>query len=122
MSVEHIIRDFHATTANQSPEEEKIRILKAAAAIIRKDIKDAQCRFNMNKEEYNVFPFLESEDDSLSFVPVSLQILMGDIMVAKGSKNKIASLGQAIMQAAFPRTIIAPLQVIIICMKSFLDY
>ena len=88
-------------------EEEKIQIIQAAATIIRNEIKNVNCRNDI----YDIFDGLSDEKEAIAFIPVSLQIFLRSILVAKGSQDKIISLGQDIMQSAYPRKIVAPYQV-----------
>ena len=46
----------------------------------------------------------------MAFLPESLRVLLQGMIKSKGSKMKIASIGQTIMQAARPRVLLAPLQ------------
>ena len=105
-AIEKMIQNFNSEIVNQSKSgsmeqerkiesivEEKIRILKTAAVIIRNDIKDMQCR----KDVYDIFPHLENKAEVLSYVLVYLQVLLGGISVSKGSKEKIGYIGQTIM-------------------------
>ena len=101
-----IVKEYHANK-KRSSEEEEIGIIKAAAGIIR----DAILRRQYSMEMYDIGESLSSPAEALSFCPVQLQILLGEIFVAKDSKKKIMSIGQSIMQAARPRSMIAPLQV-----------
>jgi hypothetical protein len=60
---------------------------------------------------------LSSPEESLSFCTIKLQILLGEILVAKESKKKNMSIGQSIMQVARPRSLIAPLQVFFVIVQ-----
>ena len=60
---------------------------------------------------YDISENLSSPVEALSFVSVKLQILLGELFVAKDSKKKIMSIGQTVMQAVRPRSMIPPLQV-----------
>lgn len=44
-------------------------------------------------------------------LPTSLRVLLTDLFVGKDVQAKIASIGQAVMQAARPRILLAPLQI-----------
>ena len=106
-TVDRIIQEFHDGPRRAETEEEKIRIIQTAANIIRNDIKDVKCRTDI----YDIFEGLTNKNEALEFLPVSLQIFLSTMMIAKGSKDKIISLGQALMQATCPRKLIAPYQV-----------
>ena len=60
---------------------------------------------------YDIGENLSSPVEALSFVSVKLQILLGELFVAKDSKKKIMSIGQTVMQAVRPRSMIPSLQV-----------
>lgn len=49
-------------------------------------------------------------ENALSYLPELLILLLDTVLVGKDKKSKIVSIGQAIMQAARPRTLTAPLQ------------
>ena len=103
---ETIVQEFHARP-KAHPEEEKKHIIKAAAKLIKND-------FNMvepSTENYPPAAEIETEERCLNFVLDSLKLLLGGILVGKDVGLKLASIGQAIMQAARPRVLLAPLQV-----------
>ena len=56
------------------------------------------------------YPSCNAEDTCIDFLPETLRILLEGLIVSKGAKMKIAAIGQAIMQAARPRVLLAPLQ------------
>lgn len=101
-----ILKEYHANYNSKCVEDE-INILKAAAKIIRSHI----LRMSFSMENYNIGESLSSQEESLSVCSIKLQILLDELFPAKSSKKKIMSIGQSIMQAARPRTMIAPLQV-----------
>lgn len=88
-SVGKILRDFYATPKLKTDEEEKIRFMETAGSIIRNDLKDRKCRSDI----YDIFDGLTDKKEAVGFIPVSLQILLGSIIVAKGSNDNIISLG-----------------------------
>ncbi len=93
--------------SERNTEAEKILILETAATILRSDIE----KIEVDKKIYDVFENISSSKESLSYLPISLQIFLSKLFLSKGSEKLIFSLGQALMQATFPRNIIAPLQV-----------
>lgn len=97
----NIISDFHKAPPKNDAEEEKLRIIEAAAAFIKYDIK----RMQQQDDECNFLEIIESNANALEVIPVSLQIFLTKIIQAKCSINKIAPIGQAILQASRPRTI-----------------
>ena len=63
--------------------------------------------------ENNCYPShddFESQDKCISFLPETLRKLLEVLIVGKGAKMKIASISQAILQAARPWVLLAPLQ------------
>ena len=116
-TVDKLIQEFHDVPRRAGTEEEKIRIIQTAASIIRSDIKDIKCRtdvYNAYIIDVYIFDWLKNKNEALAFLPVSLQIFLSTMMTAKGSKDKIISLGQALMQATCPRNLIALYKVNII--------
>ena len=77
-------------------------IIETAAKLIKCDIKSIK----RDRDWYPV-PMQESQ----RFLPDSLVKLLDGILLSKNSKLKTATIGQAIMQGAHPRVIIAPLQI-----------
>ena len=102
-----ILSDFHTAPKRGNTKEEKLRIIEAAAEFIQNDIK----RIPQRLDEYNFLENIESNANTLEFIPVSLQVYLNRIILSKSSINKIAPIGQAMIQASRPRTILAPLQV-----------
>ena len=54
---------------------------------------------------------MESRTCCKEFIPPSLRLLLKKMFVAKSTDLRIASIGQAIMQAVRPKAIVAPLQI-----------
>ena len=109
----HIVKEYHESI-RKSSEEEHIKILKAAAKIIRDDV----LRQKYVVDKYDFGDFLASTEEALSFCPIKLQIFLGELFTAKQSKEKIMSIGQSTMQAVRPRSMIASLQVMIYIVMS----
>ena len=53
----------------------------------------------------------QSEDDCIQFFPETLRVFLEGHFDGKSVKMKVASIGQAIMQASRPRVLLAPLQI-----------
>ena len=66
---------------------------------------------NQIKDSYTSCHELSSVEEAVSFLPESLQLMLSTLFTFKGEQVKLASLGQAIMQATRSRAILAPLQV-----------
>lgn len=102
-----IIRDFYKQSHDVDPETEKIRIVSAAGALILDDI---MYKENPYAEAYPTTSDISSNETCLEFVPASLRIFLSKMITSVRAPTLIASLGQAIMQAARPRSLLAPLQ------------
>jgi len=104
-TAETILDEFHVTNQKSVDQEtEKLNIIKTAARLIKNDIKAVET----SNDKY---PLIDNDEKaSLNFLPVSLIILLEGILLGKDSL-KLASIGQAIIQAARPRVLIAPLQI-----------
>ena len=101
-----ILQDFHSHQKQESPEAEKIRIIQTAAKLIKSDIKSLA-------QEKNLYPKYEemaSLENACSFLPESLHIFLQGLFTSRDANVKLASLGQAIVQASRPRVILSPLQ------------
>ena len=84
----------------------KIRLVEAAAKLIREDIKAVET-------SHTVYPSYNElgSNECINFLPDTLRSLLEGLIKGKGTQTKIASIGQAIMQAARPRVLLAALQV-----------
>lgn len=102
-----ILHSFYSTPETTDEETQKDNIIRAAAELIKSDIK----KINTSRKEYPSPDSTFSITANLDFVPKSLQTFLGEIFSGKDTDVKVASIGQAIMQAARPRILIAPLQI-----------
>jgi 5'-3' exonuclease len=102
-----ILHDFYRQQKERDPETEKLRLIKTAADLIRSDIKEV----SQNKDIYPTTLEMSTVNAATKFLPESLKLLLEMLFVGKGKDLKICSLGQAIMQAARPRILQAPLLV-----------
>ena len=80
---------------------------KTAAKLIKSDIQAV----SQMKDSYACCHELSSVEEAVSFLPESLQVMLNTLFSVKQEPVKLASLGQATMQATRPRSILAPLQV-----------
>ncbi|KAK3101781.1 hypothetical protein FSP39_006288 [Pinctada imbricata] len=101
-----ILEEFHKKV-NTDVETEKRNIIEAAKELIKSDIKEINCS---SKDEYPSSTIISSMNENVEFIPSSLYILLEGLISEKEKSLKIASLGQTIIQAARPRSIICPLQ------------
>ncbi|XP_060603948.1 uncharacterized protein LOC132756825 [Ruditapes philippinarum] len=100
-----IIHNFHKRQQNEQSDERE-NIITTAAKLIKNDIQSIQCDKSFYPSSENV----KSLKENLAFVPTSLLVFLNNIFVEKNSEVKIATIGQAIMQACIPRNVICPLQ------------
>ena len=63
------------------------------------------------KDFYASCSELSSVEEEISFLPDSLVLMLKTMFPSKDGQVKVAYLGQAVMQATRPRTMLAPLQV-----------
>ena len=96
-----ILQEFHHAQSDD-PEKEKSRIIEAAAKFIRDDIRAVRT----STDFYPASSDIESEEACLSYLPTTLQLFLGTVMHGKDTGVKVASIGQAIMQAARPRVLL----------------
>lgn len=101
----YILHEFFRESKNGEAEN-KDAIIKAAAKIIRSEIKS----MSVSKQAYPKPSEVECLQQNLSFLPGGLGALLQGIFSEEKHPLKIASIGQAIIQAVRPRVIIAPLQ------------
>ena len=92
-----MLYDFYSQR-DLDPEKDKIRIIETAVKLIKDDIKAV-------KTSHCNYPSIDKlgSKESINFLPTSLRVLLKDLFVGKDVRTKIASIGQAIMQAAQPK-------------------
>ncbi|CAH3187344.1 unnamed protein product [Porites lobata] len=102
-----ILQNFYDASRDADPEADKIRVIKAAADLIKTDIKSK----DISKSFYPLPGEISSLEENCAFLPETLYLFLRTIFNEKSAERKIASIGQAIIQAARPRVLIAPLQI-----------
>ena len=105
-TVAKILYNFYYEPKEDSTRREEIRLVKAAATMIKNDIK----RHDGSKETYPLSSDMSSVETAIYFLPESLIPLLDTLIIGVDKKLEIASIGQAIMQAARLRGLISPLQ------------
>ena len=105
-TVGNIVNEFHAHPKQESPEVEKIRIIQTAAKMIKNDIKS----LIQQKDVYPKYQEMASVEEACSFLPESMIILLQGHFTSADANLKIASIGQAMVQATRPHVILSPLQ------------
>ncbi len=100
-----LLQDFYRHQ-KADPDTEKTRLVETAAKLIREDIKAVET-------SHTVYPSYDElgSDKSISFLPETLRSFLEGLIKGKGAQTKLASIGQAIMQAARLRVLLAPLQI-----------
>ena len=99
-TVANILLEFH-TNQSKDPITQKKAILEAAAKFILHDIKQMET----GQKAYPSSNDVESVEANLNFLPDSLQFFLGKILTTKDAELKMASIGQAIIQAIMPRSL-----------------
>ncbi len=102
-----VLHKFYEQPKHHDSEKEQLRIIETAATLIKNEIKS----MSATKLTYPTSEEIQSINQNLSYVPSGLQLFLKKMFVEKNPERKIASIGQAIIQAARPRVLIAPLQI-----------
>eukprot|EP00794_Sanderia_malayensis_P001581 gene1581-1746_t len=102
-----VLHKFYEQPKHQHSEKEQLRIIETAATLIQNEIKS----MSATKTTYPTSEEIQSVDQNLSYVRSGLQLFLKEIFVEKNPEKKIASIGQAIIQATRPRVLIAHLQI-----------
>ena len=108
-----ILRSYWKTVQRNDKEAQRQAIIKTVAGLIKSDLK---------AKIPSVTDYYPKSDDltiecALRFLPETLRNMLQRLFVGKNTQHRIASIGQAIIQAVRPRAVIAPLQIgrFIIC-------
>ena len=103
-----VLQDYYSKQQQQKQNtaEEKIKLVRAAAKLIKEDIKAIETA-------HEVYPHcndLTSQEAGIEYLPNTLRVLLEELFAGKKAGVKMASIGQAMMQATRPRVVLAPLQ------------
>ena len=101
-----ILHSFYLRQTTDEDAQKKM-IIETAAELIKNDIKLQAA----SRAQYPSQDDIASRETNLDFVPDSLQLLLTTVFSGKDVDMKVASIGQAIMQAARPCILICPLQI-----------
>ena len=104
-----MLQEFYHTGRDVNPEDEKLRIIRAAAQIIKIDIKSCL----PNEDFYPTNEVIVEMAGKLLYLPLSLKLLLEILFVGKDTKLKQSSIGQAIMKAVRPRVLLPSLQLVL---------
>lgn len=91
---------------SRNGETERNAIISTSANIIKSEV----MQIPANKSVYPSSDTLSNLKAQINFLPNTLHNLLDKMFVEANRDLKIASIGQAIVQAIRPRTVIAPLQ------------
>lgn len=103
----NILKKFYKSSKLDNIEEEKLRLVQTAAELIRSEIKSMECIGD-------TFPSTDdiaSQKKNSEFIPDTLHLFLKTIFSEKQCERKRLAIGQAIIQAARPRSLLAPLQI-----------
>ena len=90
-----ILHEFYDRPKQQDADAERRRNIETAANLIKNDIKMVET----SKINYPLVNDISSIDKNVDFIPISLRIFLRKLFLEKNSDTKIASIGQAIIQA-----------------------
>jgi hypothetical protein len=101
-----ILRSYYAMP-KESEDAEKMWIIDTAARLIKSDIKSNLSGAN------DTYPSCEELElqRALQYLPLSLRMLLTKLFSGKDTENRVASIGQCVMQAVRPRALLPPLQI-----------
>ena len=104
-SVKSLLYDFYRRNRLENDDEDKLRITKLAAELIRSNIQE----INYDKQSYFCLNDL-SISTMLSFIPESLQYFIQNLFSnrSKIKDVKVAASGQSLIQIARPNTVFCP--------------
>ena len=100
------LRKFYEQSKDVDIELQKIRLIETAASVIFSEIKEKVPIWLEN------YPTVDSSSkkNSFNFVPPLLRLFLSTLFQGKDTNLRVASIGQAIIQASRPRAVKAPLQ------------
>ena len=103
-----VLQDYYSKQQQQKQNtaEEKIKLVRAAAKLIKEDIKAIETA-------HEVYPHcddLTSQEAGIEYLPNTLRVPLEELFAGKKAGVKMASIGQAMMKATRPRVLLAPLQ------------
>ena len=92
-----ILRDFYQQPKDIDPETEKLRLIKAAANLVKSDIKSVI----QPKDVYPTSLAMSAIPEATNFLPQSLRLLLNCLLVGKDKDLKWCALGQASHYASY---------------------
>ena len=106
-NLKSIIQEAHDRAREMNELSDMDRLIESVAKYIRTEIKSMEHHDN----KYPTTADMGSVDGNVTYLPHSLQLLLGNIIKSKNANLKVASIGQSIMQSMCPRSFLPPLQV-----------
>ena len=103
-TADRILQEVH-DASEKSPADKVTDVIKAAARLIKEEI----LSFTDEKKNYPSPEEIGNADEQLAYITSGLQSFLTTLIGEK--KLVVAAIGQAIMQNARPRAVLAPLQV-----------
>ena len=100
-----IVHNFYSYSKDEDSQANQLRIVQTTGKLIKNDIKHMQA-----KEEYSTPAEMSDAQENIEYVPESLVHLLRVLLSGKDIDLKLSSLGQALIQASRPRTLMPPLQ------------
>lgn len=101
---DRILREFFESSKDMTDDEKKRSIIEAAARLMKSDIKASV------PSQSDDYPSTEDIKSGVTYLPDSVKYFLDHLFVGKSTERKIASIGQAIVQASRPVAVMAPLQ------------
>lgn len=105
-TAQSLLHTFYEQKKRDSSQQEALRLVLTAAELIRNEIKSVE----VCSDFYPSLSEIEDPERALKFLPTLLVSFLKVMMTGKNTDLKLASIGQAIMQATRPRVLLAPLQ------------
>ena len=102
-----ILHAYFKSAKASDEESQKRSIIETAARLIKCDIKT---NVESVTDQYPSSSDLQLEA-ALNYLPASLRLLLNLLFVGARKHQKMASIGQSIIQAVRPRAVVAPLQI-----------
>ena len=102
-----ILRVFFQNAKCGDDESQKRAIISTAAKLLKSDIKSCIPSVTYQYPSAQTLKL----DTALDYLPISLRSMLAELFVGTDKDEKIAAIGQTIIQAVRPRAVVAPLQI-----------
>ena len=104
-NVSNLLHNFYTSTSGADVSSQTESLMQTPGQLILSEIKampNARTYYPSFRDDHSLC-------EQIQYLPPSLQNLLREIFKNKYGEMRVASLGQAIIQAARPRTVMAPL-------------